>query len=91
MDGIDQVLAGHLVVDTERVPAHGPVDLPLQLAASPGDRCLHHLAALVLINNGSRIGIRFDDWDLEDFTGLLANRQERAIGSFAVLRRAWGA
>ncbi len=35
---IDQVLAGHLVIDAERDPAHRPVRLPLQLAASAGDR-----------------------------------------------------
>ena len=36
--GIDQVLAGHFIVDAERVPAHRPVRLPLQLAMAAGDR-----------------------------------------------------
>ncbi|GCC46369.1 hypothetical protein chiPu_0030576, partial [Chiloscyllium punctatum] len=35
---VDQVLAGHFIVDAERVPAHRPVRLPLQLAAAAGDR-----------------------------------------------------
>src|SRR5258708_3640248 len=30
-DAVDQVLARHFVIDTERDPARGPVDLPLQL------------------------------------------------------------
>ena len=34
LDRIDQVLAGHLVVDAERDPAHRPVGLPLQLASA---------------------------------------------------------
>ena len=35
---IDQILAGHFVVDAERDPAHRPIRLPLQLAAAAGDR-----------------------------------------------------
>ena len=35
LDRGDQVLARHLVIDAERVPAHAPVRLPLQLAALP--------------------------------------------------------
>ena len=38
LDGIDQVLAGHFIVDAERGPAHRPVRLPLQLAVAAGDR-----------------------------------------------------
>ena len=35
---VDQVLAGHFIVDAERGPAHRPVRLPLQLAMAAGDR-----------------------------------------------------
>ena len=38
LDRIDQVLAGHFVVDAERDPAHRPVRLPLQFAMPAGDR-----------------------------------------------------
>ena len=41
LDRVDQVLAGHLVVDAEREPAHRPVGLPLQLAAAAGDQRGH--------------------------------------------------
>ena len=34
LDRIDQVLAGHLVIDAERDPAHRPVGLPLQLGSA---------------------------------------------------------
>ena len=37
LDRIDQVLAGHFIVDAEREPAHRPVRLPLQLAMAAGD------------------------------------------------------
>src|SRR5215468_8477460 len=33
---IDEVLAGHFVVDAERQPAHRPVGLPLALDATSG-------------------------------------------------------
>src|SRR5438445_685687 len=36
LDGIDQVLAGHFIVDAEREPTHRPVRLPLQLAMPAG-------------------------------------------------------
>ena len=32
LDRVDQVLAGHFIVDAERKPAHRPIRLPLQLA-----------------------------------------------------------
>ena len=51
---IDQVLAGHLVVDAERDPAHRPVRLPLQLAAPAGDRRRHPLLGLrVFVGDGA--------------------------------------
>ena len=80
MHRIDQIFARHFVIDTERIPTHRPIGLPLNLATTAGDRCLHFRSVLALINDGSGIQIRFQYRDLEDFTGLLANRQERAIG-----------
>ncbi len=49
LDGIDQVLAGHFVIDAERDPAHRPVGLPLQLAAPAGDGRGHALAGLRIV------------------------------------------
>ena len=75
----DQILAGHFVVDAERHPAHGPVRLPLQLAAPAGDRRRDALAG-VFIGNGSRRGIVRDDRHLQDDPGLFVDRQKRRIG-----------
>ena len=58
---IDQVLAGHLVVDAERDPAHRPVGLPLQLAAAAGDRRRHALAGVgIVIGDGAGLGVMRD-------------------------------
>ena len=43
---IDQVLARHLVIDVERIPAHRPVGLPLQFAAAAFHRSFERLAAI---------------------------------------------
>src|SRR4051812_952094 len=43
---VDQVLASHLVIATERNPAHRPTRLPLQLAPPAGDRRGHVLPGL---------------------------------------------
>ena len=45
-DAVDQVLARHLVVDAERVPAHRPVGLPLQLAGAALHRGFERLAGV---------------------------------------------
>ncbi len=37
LDRVDQILAGHFIIDAEREPAHCPVRLPLQLAMAAGD------------------------------------------------------
>ena len=55
---IDQVLAGHLVIDAERDPAHRPVRLPLQLAAAAGDRRGHLLAGVrILVGDRAGLGV----------------------------------
>src|SRR3546814_17695402 len=56
-DGVDQVLARHLVAALEREPAHCPVGLPLPLAPAPGDRTLALLAALVPAADGSGVEV----------------------------------
>ena len=81
LDRIDQILAGHLVVDAEREPAHGPVRLPLQLAAAAGDRRGHAAAAVgILVGDRARLGVVRDHRHLQHRAGRRRDRQERRIG-----------
>ena len=78
LDRIDQVLAGHLVVDAERDPAHGPVRLPLQLAAPAGDRRGHRLLGVgVFVGDGAGLGVVRDDRHLQHDAGL----RDRSAGT----------
>src|SRR3546814_14526872 len=54
---VAEVLAGHLVVDAQRVPAHRPVGLPPQLALAADDRRPDLPAVPVMVADGSGIGI----------------------------------
>ena len=56
LDRVDQVLAGHFIVDAERDPAHRPVGLPLQLAMAAGDRERDALPGLGIVI-GDRAGL----------------------------------
>ena len=76
----DQVLAVHLVVDVERDPAHRPVRLPLQLAASPRHGRLDFRPVLVAVGDRTGIGISGEYGGLQDPAGRRADRQERAVG-----------
>ena len=80
LDRADEVLARHLVVDVERVPAHGPVGLPLQLAVAAGDRDGHGLAVLVHVAHRARFRVAGRDRHLQHAAGLGAERQEGAVG-----------
>ncbi len=81
LHGIDEILAGHLVVDAERDPAHRPVGLPLQLAAAAGDLRRDALAAVgVVIGDGAGGDVMGDDRDLQHHAGARRDRQERRIG-----------
>ena len=79
VDGADQVLARHLVVDAERMPAHGPVGLPLQLAVAARHRDGHRLAVLVHVAHRARLGVAGRDGHLQHAAGLGAERQEGAV------------
>ena len=69
----DQILAGHLVVDAEREPAHRPVRLPLQLAAPAGDRRGDALAAVrILVGDGAGLGVVRHDRHLQHDAGARA-------------------
>ncbi len=85
IDGRDQILARHLVIDTERMPAHAPIGLPLQLAAAAGHRRFHLAAILLLIDNGAGRRVIFGDRRLQHAPRLLTNRQERRIGRSPLL------
>ncbi len=88
-DGVDQVLAGHLVVDAERKPAQRPVGLPLALDAAAGDRCLVALAVRgVDIDDGAAGNVALDDGDLQHIAVDLRDRQEWRIGLTPLLAQA---
>ncbi len=78
---IDQVLAGHFVIDAERAPAHRPVRLPLQLAMAASDRRLEFFARLgVGPGDHATRGINFVQRHLHDDAGVRVDRQERRVG-----------
>ena len=52
-DRIDQILARHLVIHAKRRPAHGPIHLPLELAAPPVTGVSDFVPVPVLINDGA--------------------------------------
>ena len=85
LHGIDQVLAGHFIVDAEREPAHRPVRLPLQLAVAAGDRKRDALLGLgIFIGDGAGLGVMRGDRHVEHEAGARADRQERRIARRAL-------
>ncbi|MGY4342366.1 hypothetical protein ACVWW3_007272 [Bradyrhizobium sp. LM2.9] len=83
--GVDQVLAGHLVIDAERDPAHRPIGLPLALDVAAGHGRLDFLAG-VGVDIGHRAGsdVAADHRHLQHDTRDLADREKRRIGRAAV-------
>ena len=58
---VDQILAGHLVIDAERDPAHRPIGLPLQFAAAAGDGRRHALVRVrIFVGDGAGLGVMGD-------------------------------
>src|SRR6476646_3599116 len=53
---VDQVLPRHLIIDSERRPAHGPVGLPLQFAMAAGDGNVCELPGLRLLVEAGACG-----------------------------------
>ena len=82
----DEVLAGHLVVDAERIPAHRPVGLPLQLAMAAGDGRREALAALGIAPvDRAGVDVAPRERDLHHDAGLGVDGQEGRIGRRALL------
>ena len=80
LDRVDQVLAGHLIVDAEREPAHRPVRLPLQLAMSAGDWKRDALFCLgIIVADRPRLHVMRHDRHIQHLASARANRQERRI------------
>ncbi len=78
---VDQILAGHFIIDTQRQPAHRPIHLPLQLAVAAGDGNRDRLARAGA-DIGDRAGrhIAVDDRHLQHGAQHRIDRQERRIG-----------
>ena len=85
-DRIDQVLARHLVIDAERMPAHRPIGLPLQLAMPARHRRLELLAGRgIAPADRRRRRVMAGDRHLHDDAGSRMNGQERRIGRRSLL------
>ena len=89
LHAVDQVLAGHLVIDAERHPAHGPVGLPLQLGVAAGDRGLETFAGFgIPPHDGARVELALLDRDLHHVARLRVDRQEGRVGLAPLLAQA---
>src|SRR3546814_6598605 len=44
---VGQVLAIHFIIDVQRYPAHGPIDLPLQFLAACMSPMLNHFSLIL--------------------------------------------
>ncbi len=86
LDRIDQILAGHFIVDAERIPAHRPVRLPLQLAMAASDRKRNALLGIgIVIGDRAGLGVVLCDRHVEHEPGARTDRQERRIARRALL------
>ena len=89
---IDQILAGHLVIDAEREPAHRPVRLPLQLAAAAGHRRGDALFRVgVFIGDGAGLGVMRGHRHLQHDAGASARSAGTANRSAPAPRAATAA
>ena len=85
LHAVDEILAGHLVIDPERDPPHRPIGLPLQLGVAAGDRRLEALAGLgIAPDDGAGLELALVDRHLHDDAGLRMDRQEGRIGLLAL-------
>ena len=83
---IDEILAGHFIIHVERIPAHRPVRLPLQLHMSAGDRRFKPLAGVGIgPANRARLHVHRIERHLHDDPGVGMHRQEGRIGRGAFL------
>ncbi len=81
LHAVDQILARHLVIDAERVPAHRPVGLPLQLGPAARNPRLVP-SAVRRISPGHRARTRIDllDPHLHHLSGARMQRQDGRVG-----------
>ena len=80
---VDQVLAGHLVIHTQRVPAHRPIGLPLRLAMPGNNRGFKARARLVAPDQGA-VSAHLLHRHLHDDSGDGVDGQEGRIGGAPV-------
>ena len=88
LDRVDQILAGHFVVDAERKPAHRPVRLPLQLAVAAGDGDRDALLRFrIVVGDGAGLDVVRNDRHVQHHAGARADRQERRVARGALLAK----
>ncbi len=87
-DTIDQILAGHFVVDTKREPAHRPIGLPLALDPAARDEGFDFLAGFrIEIDDGALLRVTLDHRHLQHGAGSGTNRQEGRIGRLPLVAK----
>ena len=80
-DAIDQVFAGHFIINAESCPAHRPVSLPLAFDVTAGHRRFDFLIRFgINVSDRALCRVARNHWHLQDASGSFADRQERRIG-----------
>ncbi len=83
-DAVDQILAGHFIIDAQRQPAHRPIHLPLQLAMAAGDGDGDRVVgAGADVGDGARRDVAGHDGHLQHMAGDGIDGQERRVGGAA--------
>ena len=89
LDRIDEILAGHFIIDAECKPAHRPVRLPLQFAMPAGDRKGDALFCLgIVVGDGAGLYVMLHDGHIKHRACTRADREERRVARRALFAQA---
>ena len=84
-NGFGEVFPGHFIVDAERIPAPGPVDLPLQLGAAAAHRGAGFFAVLVLKDDFALFRVDLEHRHIEHPARGRRDREDRRIAGAPLL------
>ncbi len=82
--GIGQILAVHFIVDAQRDPAHGEIDLPLQFGHAAQRALFNHAAVFIGEAHDASVGIDHFHRHLQHHACRRADRHDRRIGRRAL-------
>ena len=84
LDRINQILTGHFIVNIQRIPAHGPIRLPLQFGlAARNQRVEHFACGRVGPADKPGFGVKNLHRHLHHHTGFRVQRQKRRVAGRA--------